>query len=60
MPRFVEHQPGDPAPMTGTYEMLSVFGTATGVRREVAAGESLPPAPLRHSWVFVDPNEPFE
>jgi hypothetical protein len=38
-----EHEPGTPAPATGHYEELNVFGTPTGRVEHVREGERLPP-----------------
>ena len=54
MSRRPEHTPGDAAPVTGTYELLNVFGSRTGVRVHVPHGQPLPPAPLRHTWTLAD------
>jgi hypothetical protein len=36
-----EHKPGDPAPATGHYEELNVFGSHTGKTALVTEGEPL-------------------
>ena len=45
-----EHQPGGPAPHTGDYEELNVFGSPTGWSRHVRKGEPLPSLPRGYSW----------
>ena len=48
-----EHQPGEPAPHTGDYEELNVFGSPTGWSRHVRQGDplpSLPSLPRGFSW----------
>jgi hypothetical protein len=47
---FCEHQPGEPAPCSGAYEELNVFGTATGRVAVVAKDEALPSAARGFSW----------
>lgn len=47
---FIEHQPGDPAPSSGEYEELNVFGTPTGRIAEVAKGEQLPASARGFTW----------
>ena len=44
MPRRPELAPGEPAPGTGAYELLDIFGSPTRVRINVAQGEPLPAA----------------
>jgi hypothetical protein len=45
-----EHQPGGPAPGTGEYEELNVFGTPTGRVAVVDKDEELPEAARGFSW----------
>jgi hypothetical protein len=45
---------GMPAPVSGTYEQLNVFGRATGHRVAVEKNESLPPLPRGFTWRPVD------
>jgi hypothetical protein len=42
-----EHAPGDAAPATGIYEQLTVMGSSTGIRVDVAHGHPMPSAPPR-------------
>jgi hypothetical protein len=49
-----EHAPGDAAPATGIYEQLTVMGSPTGIRVDVAHGHPMPSAPLGHSWTLVE------
>jgi hypothetical protein len=48
-----EHQPGDPAPETGRYRLLNVFGRETRRHVHVVQGHPLPDAPMRHTWRLV-------
>jgi hypothetical protein len=45
-----EHQPGTPAPTTGRYRLLNVFGTPTGHSTHIRRGEALPDAPRAYGW----------
>jgi hypothetical protein len=45
-----EHKPGDPAPATGHYEELNVFGSHTGQVVHGTEGEPLPGAPRGFTW----------
>jgi hypothetical protein len=49
-----DHEPGQPAPATGTYEQLNIMGTPTGIRAQVSQGHPLPRAPFCHTWRLVD------
>jgi hypothetical protein len=49
-----EHQPGFPAPATGHYEELNVFGTQTGRIEHVREGERLPRGPRGFTWRQVE------
>jgi hypothetical protein len=48
-----EHRPGAPAPRTGHYEELNVFGTPTGKVVHAEEGSKLPAAPRGFSWRHV-------
>jgi hypothetical protein len=48
-----EYTPGDPAPETGTYELLRVVGAPAGLRMHAVAGTPLPPAPRAWTWRVV-------
>ncbi len=48
-----DHKPGDPAPATGHYEELNVFGTPTGKVHHAREGEPLPRAPRNFSWRHI-------
>jgi hypothetical protein len=48
------HPPGQPAPTSGTYEQMNVFGSPTGVRVTVMHGHPLPAAPIGHGWSAVE------
>jgi hypothetical protein len=50
MSRTPTHAPGDPAPVTGDYQQLNVFGTPTGTVVSVGRGEVLPHAPIGFMW----------
>ena len=45
-----EHQPGDPAPVSGHYRALNVFGAPTDRKVHVWRGDPLPLAPEGYSW----------
>lgn len=45
-----DHQPGDPAPHTGHYEELKVFGSETGNVVYARKGDALPSAPHGFTW----------
>ncbi len=45
-----EHQPSGPAPSTGEYEELNIFGTPTGRVAVVEKDEELPDAARGFSW----------
>lgn len=45
--------PGEPAPATGDYQQLRVFGSSTGVKVTVLAGQPLPAAPIGFTWVLA-------
>jgi hypothetical protein len=45
-----EYQPGDPAPDTGAYEELNVFGRPTGKLAVVAKDEKLPATARGFTW----------
>ncbi|HXA22880.1 MAG TPA: hypothetical protein VNW90_11310 [Acetobacteraceae bacterium] len=55
-----EHAPNDAAPASGRYELLNVFGTATGEASRAIEGELLPAAPLGYKWRLVSVDEPLE
>lgn len=48
-----ERRPGDPAPATGHYEELNLFGTPTGRVYHATEGEPLPVAPRSFTWQRV-------
>jgi hypothetical protein len=56
MAKADEHRPGDPAPETGHYEELNVFGSPTGRVHHATDGESLPPSPRGFTWRLVRPD----
>lgn len=45
-----ERQPGAPAPESGLYEELNIFGTPTGRTAALDAGQTLPPSPRCFTW----------
>jgi hypothetical protein len=45
---------GDPAPETGEYELLNVFGSPTGKTKHLVEGEPLPRAPRSHTWRRIE------
>jgi hypothetical protein len=58
--RQFEVDPTDDAPASGRYELLNVFGTATGEAVSAMEGERLPAAPRGYSWRRVAVDEPLE
>jgi hypothetical protein len=48
-----EHDPGELAPVGGEYELLSIFGSPTGVRVSVMHGHPFPAAPRGHRWTLA-------
>ena len=52
-----EIRPGEPAPATGRYVALNVFGTPTGTIIEVRAGEYLPNQPRGFTWLLLAETE---
>jgi hypothetical protein len=48
------HAPGQPAPISATYEQMNVFGSPTGITVRVARGHPLPGAPIGHEWAVVE------
>jgi hypothetical protein len=51
-----EHDPGDPAPTEGEYEMLNIFGSLTGIRVNLMHGHPFPAAPRGHRWTLAGRN----
>ena len=51
-----EHDPGEPAPAGGEYEMLNIFGSPTGIRVNLMHGHPFPAAPRGHRWTLADRN----
>jgi hypothetical protein len=50
-----EHDPGELAvPVAGEYELLSVFGSPTGVRANVMHGHPFPAVPHGHRWALAE------
>jgi hypothetical protein len=49
-----EHFPGDAARAAGTYEQRNIFGSLIGSRVTLAHGQSMPPAPLGHTWTRAE------
>jgi hypothetical protein len=47
------HAPGQPAPVSATYEQLNVFGSPTGIRVRVRREHPLPAAPIGHGWAVA-------
>jgi hypothetical protein len=60
VPRRSEHDPTDDAPASGRYELLNVFGTATGEAVSAGEGERLPAVPRGYCWRLVAVDEPLE
>jgi hypothetical protein len=40
-----DYAPGEAAPETGIYELLTIMGSPSGTREHIEAGTPLPPAP---------------
>jgi hypothetical protein len=55
-----EPGPTDDAPAAGRYELLNIFGTATGEAVSASEDERLPAVPLGYSWRLVAVDEPLE
>ena len=53
-----EYPGGTPAPATGVYETVNLFGRRTGHRVEVQQGETLPVLPRGFGWVVVQSDLP--
>jgi hypothetical protein len=49
----IDHLPGEPAPHTGRYDELNVFGAHTGLSIQAERGERLPVLPHGFSWRHV-------
>ena len=60
VPRRSEYDPRDVAPASGRYELLNIFGTATGEAVAANEGERLPAIPRGYSWRQVAADEPLE
>jgi hypothetical protein len=60
VPRQSDRDPADAAPVSGRYELLNIFGTATGEALSAGEGERLPAAPLGYSWRLISVDEPLE
>ena len=60
MPIRSEPGPTDDTPAAGRYELLNIFGTATGEAVSASEGERLPAVPLGYSWRLVAVDEPLE
>jgi hypothetical protein len=58
--RRPEYDPSDVAPASGRYELLNIFGTATGEAVAASEGERLPAIPRGYSWRQVTADEPLE
>jgi hypothetical protein len=60
VPRRSEHDPTDDAAATRRFELLNIFGTATGEAVSASENERLPAVPLGYSWRLVAVDEPLE
>jgi hypothetical protein len=58
--RRSEHDPRGVPPASGRYELLNIFGTATGEAVAANEGERLPAIPRGYSWRQVAADEPLE
>jgi hypothetical protein len=54
MVQWKEHSPGDAAPATGTYEQRNIFGRLIGTRATPEHGQSMPTAPVGHTWTRAE------
>ena len=43
-------EPGDPAPVDGTYEVVDSLGREAGIQTTVKKGEALPSTMLGYKW----------
>jgi hypothetical protein len=50
MARNSEHMPGDPAPKSGLYRLLNIFGNVTHISVHAQQGQPLPGAPRGYGW----------
>lgn len=46
------HPPGRPAPVSGIFEQMNIFGSPTGIMVRVPCGHPLPAAPVGHGWAI--------
>ena len=51
---MMEYAPGDIAPTTGRYELITVLGARNGRAEYVMEGDPLPAAPRRYTWRLVE------
>jgi hypothetical protein len=49
-----EHAPGGSAPATSTYELRNIFGRLVGIRVSLEHGQSMPSAPVGHTWTRAE------
>jgi hypothetical protein len=54
MPERPIHPAGHPAPISGLYEQINIFGSTTGIRIRVSWGNPLPATPIGHGWKVVE------
>ena len=50
MRRDPEHRPGEPAPRSGHYRLVNVFGSDTDIRVHSPRGHPLPDSPRGFGW----------
>ena len=48
-----DHRPGEPAPVSGCYRLVNIFGTETHVQVNSGKGQPLPEAPQGFRWRLV-------
>jgi hypothetical protein len=48
------HLPGQPAPVSATYEQTNIFGSPTGIWIDVVYGHPLPAAPVGHGGAVAE------
>jgi 23S rRNA C2498 (ribose-2'-O)-methylase RlmM len=53
MPIDPDYAPGDAAPETGIYELLTMMGSPSRTREHIKAGARLPAAPRGWTWRLV-------
>jgi hypothetical protein len=52
-----DHASGEPAPTTGAYEQVNMFGQPNGIPIDMSHDEPFPRASLGHFWRAVERDE---